>query len=568
MSHDSSASPVAEGEIIARKYRVARTLGAGGMGVVVAAVHIELNQRVALKFLLPQAAQHPELVERFAREARAAAQIQSEHVARVIDVGALDTGAPYMVMEYLDGEDLAQALTRSGPLPVEAVVGYVLQACEAIAEAHALGIVHRDLKPANLFLARRPNGSVVVKVLDFGISKSTLSPDESGLTQGATMIGSPSYMAPEQIKAAKSVDVRADQWSLGIILYELLAGVAPFKADSMPELVWQILDSPHAPLSTRRADVPPGLEAAIHRCLAKAPAARFADIAELAADIAPFGPAWSATSLERTSHVLGASPAHRATAVPARPPTPLPLASQPEPAAPGPVSELPPSTTLSAPPRERVAPPPPSTSPQAPVVTSAELPQSGASDPSPSSPTPAAHAMPADPALTDAPWSRSFAGAPLAPPAAPRAPGRPLAPAAIGVAAAFALIAALLLLRAATRTHATTLAVSAPVTSVEPPPSASVPPAATAPGASTVAAQPPAAVPAASTTPEPTSAPPISAVSRDAVRAAPRGDHGHERSLLPAPAARASAAPSATPRCSTVSYFDADGMKHFRQVCQ
>ena len=163
--------PVRPGDVVAGKYRVDRTLGVGGMGVVVAATQIELDRRVALKFLLPKVLERPRLVARFSREARAAASLQSEHVARVIDVGTLESGGPYIVMEYLEGEDLSHVLARRGPLPSDEAVGYVLEACEAVAEAHAHGIVHRDLKPANLFLATRATGAPVIKVLDFGLSK-------------------------------------------------------------------------------------------------------------------------------------------------------------------------------------------------------------------------------------------------------------------------------------------------------------------------------------------------------------------------------------------------------------
>src|ERR1051326_8983161 len=163
--------PVKEGGVLAGKYRVERVLGVGGMGVVVSALHLQLDERVALKFLLPDALENQEAVARFQREARAAVKIKSEHVARVSDVGQLENGAPYMVMEYLEGSDLSDVLKQRGSLPVEEAVQYVLEACEAIAEAHALGIVHRDLKPSNLFLAKRPDGRSIVKVLDFGISK-------------------------------------------------------------------------------------------------------------------------------------------------------------------------------------------------------------------------------------------------------------------------------------------------------------------------------------------------------------------------------------------------------------
>jgi serine/threonine-protein kinase len=265
-----------------------------------------LNQRVAIKFLLPAAVGNPQIIERFAREARAAVQIQSEHVARVIDVGTLPTGSPYMVMEFLEGTDLAEAIEKGGAMPVAQAVSYVLQACEALAEAHALGIVHRDLKPANLFLARRAGRDSIVKVLDFGISK-TNEKGPSGLTQTSAVMGSPFYMAPEQMMSSKDVDPRADIWALGIILYELLTGAPPFVADTMAEIVFMVTQRDAPPLVTKRADVPPELAEAIARCMLREPAQRYANVAKLAAALAPFGPPRSDISVERISRVLGAS---------------------------------------------------------------------------------------------------------------------------------------------------------------------------------------------------------------------------------------------------------------------
>jgi serine/threonine protein kinase len=299
-------APVREGEILDAKYRVERVLGVGGMGVVVAATHVQLHTRVALKFLLPAALGNAQIVERFAREARAAVQIQSEHVARVTDVGTLPTGSPYMVMEYLEGGDLADVVAKAGPMPVTQAVGYVLQACEAIAEAHSLGIVHRDLKPANLFLARRTGRDSVVKVLDFGISKTNDS-GPSGLTQTSAMMGSPYYMAPEQMMSSKDVDARADIWALGIILYELLAGTPPFVAETMPEIVYMVTQRDPPALAEKRPDVPPGLADVVVRCLFRDPAQRYANVAKLAAALASFGPPRSEISVERISRVLGAT---------------------------------------------------------------------------------------------------------------------------------------------------------------------------------------------------------------------------------------------------------------------
>ena len=205
------AAPVAEGEILAGKYKVEKVLGVGGMGVVVAATHLTLRQKVAIKFLLHGASD--EVVTRFLREARAAVRLKSDHVAKIIDVGELENGAPFMVMEYLDGTDLAAAIRAASKIPVATAVDYVLQACEAIAEAHASGVIHRDLKPANLFLTKAADGSPMIKVLDFGISKDAgadAAEQEQGLTKTTAVLGSPSFMAPEQMRSTKSADARAD----------------------------------------------------------------------------------------------------------------------------------------------------------------------------------------------------------------------------------------------------------------------------------------------------------------------------------------------------------------------
>ena len=307
MDAGTGAALINEGDIVAGKYRVERILGTGGMGFVVAAIHVALDQRVALKFLLPTAASRPDTAARFAREARAAAKLRSEHVAKVLDVGALPDGAPFIVMEYLEGEDLDHVFRRSGPQPIEATVGYILEACEAVAESHALGIVHRDLKPANLFLATSPHGASTVKVLDFGISKSTMG-ETASLTKTSAIMGSPLYMSPEQLTSAKSVDARSDIWALGVVLYQLLSGRMPFEADTMPELVALILQRPVDPLRAFRSDIPPGLESVIAHCLEKELPRRFTDIGELAEALVPFGPPRGAVSLERISHVLGRRP--------------------------------------------------------------------------------------------------------------------------------------------------------------------------------------------------------------------------------------------------------------------
>jgi eukaryotic-like serine/threonine-protein kinase len=306
----SSKAGVKEGDVLAGKYRIDKILGAGGMGVVVAAHHIQLDERVAIKFLLPAALHNKEAVTRFAREARAAVKIKSEHVVRVSDVGTLETGAPYMVMEFLEGSDLSSWLANKGPLPVEQAVEFVLQACEAIAEAHALGIVHRDLKPANLFVLKRPGGSLSVKVLDFGISKVTglgASGPDLSMTKTSSVMGSPLYMSPEQMQSSKDADARSDIWALGVILYELLTGRPPFEADAMPELVVKILTANPVPIRNLRADAPGGIERVIYKALEKDRGRRYATVGELAHDLIEFGNKRARASVERISSVLQAA---------------------------------------------------------------------------------------------------------------------------------------------------------------------------------------------------------------------------------------------------------------------
>ena len=281
---------VREGDVIAGKYRVERLLGVGGMGVVVAARPEQLDQLVAIKFVRDDALDNDEAVERFLREARSAARLKSEHVARVLDVGRLETGAPYMVMEFLDGHDLSQALTRDGPMAVELAASLMIQVCEAVAEAHAAGIVHRDLKPENLFLTHTVGGTPKMKVLDFGVSKSSRVGDnpQAKLTRTRTMLGSPLYMAPEQMRSSRDVDSRGDVWALGVVLFELLTGRSPFEAETMPELCLKIVSEPPLPLAQLRPAVPPGLVAVVDRCLQKEKEKRFATAAELAQALAPF----------------------------------------------------------------------------------------------------------------------------------------------------------------------------------------------------------------------------------------------------------------------------------------
>ncbi len=296
------------GETIAEKYRVDRVLGVGGMGIVVAAQHLELDMPVAIKLLLPQTAANADAVARFSREARASAKIKNEHVTRALDVGKLDDGTPYLVMEYLEGRDLASLLAELGQLPVEQAVDFVLQASEAIAEAHSLGIVHRDLKPANLFMIQRPDGASWIKVLDFGISKmADTSSAGISMTRTSVMFGSPMYMSPEQIRSSRDVGAQTDIWALGVILYELITGRVPFDGESLPELVEHITSGSPPPFASHRADVPEALEQVIFHCLEREVERRFSSIAELAEALLPFAPPRAVTSAER---ILGATGRH------------------------------------------------------------------------------------------------------------------------------------------------------------------------------------------------------------------------------------------------------------------
>jgi serine/threonine-protein kinase len=267
---------------------------------VVAARHLQLDERVAIKLLHAHTLNDPKSHSRFAREARAAAKIKSEHAARVSDVGRLKNGTPYMVMEYLEGEDLAAWLRGRGALGWTQAIEFVLQACEAVAVAHARGIVHRDLKPANLFITRRVDGTLCLKVLDFGISRVE---SDVSMTQTTRILGSPLYMSPEQLGAPDSVDARSDIWSLGVILFELMTGSPPFSGHTLPELVAQILALEMPPLQPERPGEP--VEAIVRRCLEKDKTQRFSSVAELATALLPFAPASARLSVERIAGILG-----------------------------------------------------------------------------------------------------------------------------------------------------------------------------------------------------------------------------------------------------------------------
>jgi serine/threonine-protein kinase len=287
-------------EVLAGKYRIVRMLGEGGMGIVAEAVHLGLGHRVALKLLKTELIR-PEHRERFFREAWAAGSLRSEHVVAIKDVDTLPDGTPFLVMEYLEGTDLGAAVQQRGPLPVEAAADHVLQACHAVAEAHVLGIVHRDLKPANLFLTHRPDGTPLVKVLDFGIAKVVGPELARDLTTTSQYMGSPSYMSPEQVRSAKRVDARSDIWALGVILYELSSGTLPFEGETAGDVLVKISTEP----PRRFTPAAPGLEAVILRCLQKDPELRYRDVGELAAALAPFAGVTGRARAEAVARIVG-----------------------------------------------------------------------------------------------------------------------------------------------------------------------------------------------------------------------------------------------------------------------
>jgi serine/threonine protein kinase len=302
------------GSVLLGKYRVESTLGFGGMGLVIKAHNVDLNQDVAIKILREDVQLDEDNIARFVREAKNAVRLKSEHVARIRDVGMFDDGRPYMIMELLEGLDLGKLLLDTGAIEPRRAVDLILQACDAIAEAHALGIVHRDLKPTNLFLARRPDGSDLLKVLDFGISKAMATP-EMQLTQTQSMLGTPAYMSPEQMRSARTVDPRSDIWSLGCVLYEAVEGHPPFDATNFAELCVMVATEDPAPLQAA-----PQLGGVLMRCLAKRAEDRYQNIGELAQDLAPLSsdPSAATRQVLRIMRLLG---------IAGRDSTPLPQAS-------------------------------------------------------------------------------------------------------------------------------------------------------------------------------------------------------------------------------------------------
>jgi eukaryotic-like serine/threonine-protein kinase len=297
------------GDTIAEKYRVEDVLGEGGMGIVVAAVDTQLDRPVAIKILSAQHAKNAQVFERFVQEARAAARLESEHVVRIFDVGTLPDGRPFIVMEKLRGADLGQVLETEHRLAVQDAVGFVIEASEGIAEAHLCGIVHRDLKPANLFLARMPDGTSRIKVVDFGVSKMAARGDTSlSLTATSLVLGSPIYMSPEQLRSPRDVDARADIWALGTILHELITGEPPFVAESITELSAKILLESLPPPDERvPTPLPGGLGDVVRKALAKDRDVRYGSVAELVMALAPYAPPRSRELIHRIARMQNVS---------------------------------------------------------------------------------------------------------------------------------------------------------------------------------------------------------------------------------------------------------------------
>ena len=299
------------GQTLAGKYLVEGVLGDGGMGTVVVARHIELDENVAIKLLRPDLAENELVVARFMREGKIAARIRStEHIVKVRDIGRLDSGVPFMVMELLEGEDLEARLDREVRLPIELAVDLTLQACDALAAAHDAGIVHRDIKPGNLFLTTRRNGHPSVKVLDFGISKLAGELAEHGhRTSAQEIFGSPFYMSPEQLLSSADVDTRADVWSLGVVLYEMITGTLPFEADVLARLHIAVLQGD--PIDVRRhgIHVPDELAEVIHGCLQRNRDTRLQSMRQLAEALAPFCTSLGLEALEGLRSAPARAPA-------------------------------------------------------------------------------------------------------------------------------------------------------------------------------------------------------------------------------------------------------------------
>jgi len=362
VSGQFDVTAIEPGTVLLDKYRVQNNLGVGGMGVVVAAEHLQLGHKVAIKFLLPELTSNPMLMQRFVNEAKAATRINSEHVARVVDVGTLtgpeygENGVPYMVMEYLEGKDLQVHVRTGKRFPVNEAIAYIAQAAEALAQAHKVNIIHRDIKPANLFLLEDSDGNKKVKVLDFGISKLLdEQPQEMGLTKTTTVLGSGLYMSPEQMRSAKSVDFRTDIYSLGVCMYELLTGTQPFTAETFSELCVKVNIDPPTPIQKWRPDIPEPLAAVIAKAYARSPSDRYQTVQAFIAALLPYA-GQHAPMLQQVQGVTAAEGQYPSTPPPALgtgalgtgPHAAIPLSMQPQAMRSGPHAAIPVSMLQSA----------------------------------------------------------------------------------------------------------------------------------------------------------------------------------------------------------------------------
>jgi serine/threonine protein kinase len=357
---DDDVPQIAPGSILLDKYRAESVIGVGGMGIVVSATHMQLGTHVAIKFLLSKFATSTEAAQRFVREAKAASRIGSEHIARVLDTGTSPELGPFIVMEYIEGGDLSRHLKNGHVFQVGEAIDFIVQACEALAHAHAAGIVHRDVKPANLFLGTRADGLPIVKVLDFGISKVAEDSGDMNMTKTTAILGSGYYMSPEQMRSSKNVDHRTDIYGLGITFYELLTRTVPFMAETFADLAIKVAVDPPDPISRHRSDVPQGLADAIAKAYAKKPDERYQNVGEMVLALAPWAAVETLPMIESIQRLTGAPAVRLQSIPPGRYSTPPPAAggnvslpaparlpSLPPPYLGGPVSQSPASQSTS-----------------------------------------------------------------------------------------------------------------------------------------------------------------------------------------------------------------------------